>query len=79
VDVDLEVEVAADRDCVAGLSHGADSLSRPDSVALADQGRAGHVGVEVAAVLGFAVDQQVVAVEDWVVAAAQDAAVADRY
>jgi hypothetical protein len=37
------------------------------------------VGVEVAAVLGFAVDQQVVAVEDWVVAAAQDAAAPDRY
>jgi hypothetical protein len=74
--VDLEVEVAADRDCVASLPHGADSLAGPDAVALLDQGRAGHVGVEVAAVLAFAVDQQVVAVEDRVVAAAQDAAVA---
>ncbi len=79
LDVDLEVEVAADRDRVAGLPHGADSLARPDAVTFLDQGRAGHVGVEVAAVLGFAVDQQVVAVEDWVVAAAQNAAIADRY
>ena len=79
MDVDLEVEVAADRDCVAGLPHRTDSLSRPDSVALLDQGRAGHMGVEVGAILGFAVDQQVVAVEDWVVAGAQDAAVAYRY
>jgi hypothetical protein len=36
------------------------------------------VGVEVAAVLAFAVDQQVVAVENRVVAAAQDAAAPDR-
>ena len=79
VDVDLEVEVAADRDRVAGLPHGADPLSCPDPLALVDQGRAGHVGVEVAAVLAFAVDQQVVAVEDRVVAAAQDAAVADGH
>ena len=77
LDVNLEVEVAADRDRVAGLPHGADSLSGPNSVALLDQGRAGHVGVEVAAVLAFAVDQQEVAIEDRVVAAAQDAAVAD--
>jgi hypothetical protein len=79
VDVDLEVEVAADRDRVAGLPHGAHSLAGPYSVALLDQGRTGHVSVEVAAVLVFAVDQQVVAVEDRVVAAAQDAAAADGY
>jgi hypothetical protein len=36
------------------------------------------VGVEVAAALAFAVDQQVVAVEDRVVAGPEDAAVADR-
>lgn len=36
VDVDLEVEVTADRDCVAGLPHRADSLSGPDAVALLD-------------------------------------------
>ena len=69
--------MATDRDRVAGLPHRADSLACPDPLALVDQGRAGHVGVEVAAVLAFAVDQQVVAVEDRVVAAAQDAAVAD--
>jgi hypothetical protein len=78
VDVDLEVEVAADRDRVAGLPHSTDSLACVDAIALADEGRAGHVGVEVAAVLAFAVDQQVVAVEDWVVAGAQDAPVANR-
>lgn len=76
--VDLEVEVAADRDRVAGLPHGADALSRPDPLALVNEGRAGHVGVEVAAVLAFAVDQQVVAVEDGVVARAQDAAAPHR-
>jgi hypothetical protein len=37
------------------------------------------VGVEVGAALAFAVDQQVVAVEDRVIAAAQHLAVADRY
>jgi hypothetical protein len=36
------------------------------------------VGVEVGAVLAFAVDQQVVAVEDRVIAGPQDLAVADR-
>jgi hypothetical protein len=69
--------VAADRDRVAGLPHGADSLSCPDPVARLDQGRAGHVGVEVAAILAFAVNQQVVAVEDRVITATQDAAVTD--
>lgn len=42
-----------------------------------DQGRAGHVCVEVAAALALTVDQQVVAVENRVVAASQDTAVAD--
>jgi len=79
VDVDLEVKVAADRDRVAGLPHRAHLLSSPDSVVLVNQGRAGHVGVEVTAVLAFAVDQQVVAVEDWVVTGPEYAAVADRY
>jgi hypothetical protein len=36
------------------------------------------VGVEVAAVLAFAVDQQVIAVEGRFIAVAQDPAVADR-
>jgi hypothetical protein len=77
VDVNLEVEVAADRDRVAGLPHRADSLAGPDPLALVDRGPARHVCVEVAAVLAFAVDQEVVAVEDRVVAGAQDAAAAD--
>lgn len=78
VDVDLEVEVAADRDRVAGLADGADLLARVDVIASPDQGRAGHVSVEVAALLAFAVDQQVVAVEDRVIARLQHRAVADR-
>lgn len=77
MDVDLEVEVAADRDRVAGLADGADSLPLPDPVAPVKGGRAGQVGVEVAALLAFAVDQQVVAVEDGVVAGLEDAAVGD--
>jgi hypothetical protein len=77
VDVDLEVEVAADGAGVAGLADEADGLAGKDMVAAMDQGRSRHVGVEVAAVLPFAVDQQVVAVEDRVVAGAEDAAVAD--
>jgi hypothetical protein len=77
--VDLEVQVAADRDRVAGLPHRADSLAGEDALAAVDQRRARHVGVEVGAVLVFAVDQQVVAVEDRVIAAPQHLAVADRY
>jgi hypothetical protein len=77
VDVDLEVEVTADGDRVAGLPHRSDRLAGPDSLALSNKGRAGHVGVEVAAVLAFAVDQQIVAVEDGVIAGLQYAAVAD--
>jgi hypothetical protein len=72
--VDLEVEVAADRAGVAGLADGADSLAGPDAVAAADRGRANQVGVEVAAALALAVDQQVVAIQDRVVAGAQHAA-----
>jgi hypothetical protein len=77
VDVDLEVEMAADRAGVAGLPHRPDTLPRIDAIAPMDQGRAAHMGVEVAAILAFAVDQQEVAVEDRVVAATQDAAVTD--
>jgi hypothetical protein len=78
VDVDLEMEVAADRDRVAGLPHGAYSLAGVDALAAVDQGRSWHVGVEVGAVLAFAVDQQVVTVEDRVIAAPQHLAGADR-
>jgi hypothetical protein len=78
VDVDLEVEVATDADRVAGLPHRADALPLPDPLALVHQRRSRQVGVEVAALLAFAVDQQVVAVEDGVVAGPQDPAIGDR-
>jgi len=78
VHADLEVEVAADRDRVAGLPHRADSLAGVNALAAVDQGRPGHVGVEVGAILAFAVDQQVVAVEDRVIAGPQNHAIADR-
>jgi len=78
VDVDLEVEVAADGAGVAGLPHRADALAGVDALAAVDQGRSRHVGVEVRAVLAFAMDQQVVAVEDRVIAGPQDLAVTDR-
>ena len=74
VDVDLEVEMAADGAGVSGLADRADSLSGPDAVAALDRRRADHVGVEIAALLALAVDQQVVAVEDRVIARAQHAA-----
>jgi hypothetical protein len=75
--VDLKVQMAADRDCVARLPYGADSLSCVDALTAVDQGRPRHVGVEVGSVLAFAVNQEVVAVEDRVVSGAQDFAVAD--
>jgi hypothetical protein len=75
--VDLEVEVAADGDRVAGLAHASDSLPGIDVIALLDCGRTGHVTVEVAALLPFAVDQEVVAVENWVIAPAQDSTAAN--
>jgi hypothetical protein len=77
VHVDLEVEVAADRDRVACLPHRADSLAGINALAAVNQGGPGHVGVEVGAVLAFAVDQQVVAVEDRVIAGVQNFAVAN--
>jgi hypothetical protein len=75
--MDLEVEVAADADRVAGPADLADPLALEDALAPANRGRVGQMGVEVAAALALAVDQQVVAVEDRVVAAPQHAAVAD--
>jgi hypothetical protein len=74
VDVDLEVELAADGASVAGLADDPDPLARPDIVAAVDQRRVAHVGVEIAAFLALAVDFQVVAVEDRVIARAQHAA-----
>ena len=68
------MEVAADGAGVARLADGADPLASPDAVAAIDDRRANQVGVEVAAVLALAVDQQVVPVENRVVADAQHAA-----
>lgn len=73
VDVDLEVQMAADGAGIAGLADAADALAGPDAPAAVDARRADHVGIEVAAVLSLAVDQQIVAVEDRVVAGAQHA------
>src|SRR4029077_20735743 len=56
---------------VAGLPDGTDSLPGPDAVAAVNYGGADHVGVEVAALLALTMNQQVVAVEDGVVAGAQ--------
>jgi hypothetical protein len=77
VDVDLEMEVAADRDRVTGLAHRADPLTGEDALTAAHEGPVRHMGVEVAAVLAFAVDQDVVAVENRVIPRAQDPAVAN--
>jgi hypothetical protein len=74
VDVDLEVEVTADGAGVAGLADAADMLAGPDALASMDVGGGDHVGVEVAAPLALAVDQEVVAVEDRVIAGTQHAA-----
>jgi hypothetical protein len=57
VEVDLEVEVAADADCVTGLPHSTHALASVDVLPMLDHGGAGHVGVEVGALLAFAVDQ----------------------
>src|SRR4029077_16916219 len=68
VNVDLDVELAADRARVAGLADLADPLPRPDPLALVDARRVLHVRVHIGPVFFGAVDQQVVAVEDRVVA-----------
>jgi hypothetical protein len=79
VDVDLEMEMTTDGTGIARLPHRPDSLAGVDALAAVDQGWPRHVGVEVGAVLAFAVDQQVIAVEDRVIAGPQHLAVADRY
>jgi len=73
------MQVAADRDRVAGLPHRADSLAGVDALAALHQGRSRHMGIEVGTVLAFAVDQEVVAVEDWVIAGSQHLAAPDRH
>ncbi|HEY5708621.1 MAG TPA: hypothetical protein VIS51_04435 [Solirubrobacterales bacterium] len=70
--------MAADCAGVAGLANRANALAGVEAVAAAERGRPGQVGVEVAAPLPFAMDRQVVAVEDGVVAGAQDAAASYR-
>ncbi len=74
VNVDLEVEMAADGAGVSGLADCADRLAGPDQIAVVNRRRVDHVGVEIAALLALAVDQQVVAVEDRVVTHPQHAA-----
>ena len=74
MDVDLEVELAADGAGVAGPADPTDVLTGPDALAATDGGGGDHVRVEVAAPLVLAVDQEVVAVEDRVIAGAQHAA-----
>jgi hypothetical protein len=76
--VDLEVQVAAGADGVAGFADAADPLPLPDPLAPTDVRRTRHVGVEVGAALAFAVDQEIVAVEDRVITGTQDPAVAHR-
>jgi hypothetical protein len=68
------MKVAAHVAGVARLPDRPHPLAGPDSLTAMNDRRPNHVGVEVAAVLALAVDQQVVAVEDRVIAPAQDAA-----
>jgi hypothetical protein len=77
--MNLEVKVAADRQCVAGLAHRSQALPRVDAVGLPSQPGTTHVGVEVGAPLGFAVDEEVVPVQDGVVTAAEHPAAANRH
>jgi hypothetical protein len=76
--VDLEVEVATGAGGVAGFADETERLALPEALAAVDGSRARQVGVEVAAVLAFAVDQGVIAIEDWVEAGPAHATVADR-
>jgi hypothetical protein len=73
------MEVTADRDRVAGLPDLTDALTRVDALTAMDQGRSRHVSVEVRAVLAFAVDQEIVAIEDGVITGSQHPAIADRH
>jgi hypothetical protein len=72
--VDLEMEVAADAAGIAGRSHRSDPLTSPDAIATLNRGGQCQVSVEVAVLLALAVDQEEVAVEDWVITGAQHAA-----
>ena len=73
---DLEVKVAADGAGVAGLSHRADALAGEDASAPPDDRGTPQVGIEVAAALAGAVDEDEVAVQDRVETGASHAAAA---
>lgn len=57
VDMNLEVQMAADGAGVSGLAHSTDSLACPNPIAALDRRGADHVSVEVGALLALAVDQ----------------------
>jgi hypothetical protein len=76
--VDLEVEVAAGADGVAGFADQTHGLSLQHLLAAPHPGRSQQVRVEIAPPLPFAVDEDEVAVEDRVEPALQNPPVADR-
>ena len=73
------MEMAADRAGVASVPNRPHPLAGPDPVVGPHRRRPLQVGVEVAAVLALAVDQEVIAVEDRVEPPSQDPAAADRH
>lgn len=75
--MNLEVQMATGAESVAGFADAAERPALPEALARVDRRRAGEVGVEVAAALACAVQEDVVAVEDRVEAGATDAAAPD--
>ncbi len=73
----LEVEMATNADRVTGLPDCANALARIDALPAENERWSRHVSVEVAAPLPFSVDQQVVAIENRVIADSQHLAVTD--
>ena len=67
-DMDLEMQVAADGAGVARGAYCADPLASEDLIAAVDGSRSSQMRVEIAAPLPFPMDEDVVAVEDRVVA-----------
>ena len=74
--MDLEVEVAADGAGIARVPHRPDPLAGPDPRLPAHPRQPAQVGIEVAALLASAVDQEEVAVEEWIEAPLQNPAAA---
>ena len=72
------MEVTADRAGVACLANRTDATAGKDGIAAMERRGAGHVGVEVAALLSRSVDEDEVAVEDRVIAGAQHPATRSR-